>query len=72
MRPAARRLRRDRARADWFVWLTCAGNSPLEATLATIESYKREPLLDGKAPAPSTMAQRLACLSHFYRRPVRR
>ena len=45
-----------------------AGTGPLEATLATIESYKREPLLDGSAPAPSTMARRLACLSHFYRR----
>jgi site-specific recombinase XerD len=54
--------------ADWFVWLARAGTGPLEATLATIESYKREPLLDGKAPAPSTMARRLACLSHFYRR----
>jgi hypothetical protein len=54
--------------ADWFVWLARAGSDPLEATLATIESYKREPLLDGKAPAPSTMARRLACLSHFYRR----
>ncbi len=54
--------------ADWFVWLARAGAHPLEATLATIESYKREPLLDGKAPAPSTMARRLACLSHFYRR----
>ncbi len=54
--------------ADWFVWLARAGTSPLEATLATIESYKREPLLDGKAPAPSTMARRLACISHFYRR----
>jgi hypothetical protein len=54
--------------ADWFVWFARAGSSPLEATLATIESYKREPLLDGKAPAPSTMARRLACLSHFYRR----
>jgi integrase/recombinase XerD len=51
--------------ADWFVWLARAGTSPLQAT---IESYKREPLLDGKAPAPSTMARRLACLSHFYRR----
>jgi hypothetical protein len=48
-----------------FVWLACAGTSPLEAT---IESYKREPLLDGKAPAPSAMAWRLACLSHSYRR----
>jgi site-specific recombinase XerD len=28
----------------------------------------RVALLDGKAPAPSTMARRLACLSHFYRR----
>jgi hypothetical protein len=54
--------------ADWFVWLARAATGPLEATLVTIESYKREPLLDGKAPAPSTMARRLACLSHFYRR----
>jgi hypothetical protein len=30
--------------ADWFVWLTRAGTGPLEATLATIESYKREAL----------------------------
>jgi site-specific recombinase XerD len=54
--------------ADWFVWLASAGTGPLEATLATIESYKREPLLDGKTPAPSTTARRLACISHFYRR----
>jgi site-specific recombinase XerD len=54
--------------ADWFVWLARAGTGPLEATLATIESYKREPLLDGKPPAPSTTARRLACLSHYYRR----
>jgi hypothetical protein len=50
-----------------FVWLARAGTRPLEATLATIEGYKREPLLDGKAPAPSTMARRVACVSHFYR-----
>ncbi len=54
--------------ADWCVWLARAGTGPLEATLATIESYKRDLLLDGKAPALSTMARRLACLSHFYRR----
>lgn len=50
------------------MWLARAGTSPLQVTLATIESYKREPLLDGKAPAPSTMARRLGCVSHYYRR----
>jgi site-specific recombinase XerD len=39
-------------------------------TLATVEAYMREPLPSGKPPAPSTMARRLACLSHFYRRIV--
>jgi site-specific recombinase XerD len=54
--------------ADWFVWLAGAGIEPLEVTLATVESYIREPLLDGKALSPATLARRLACLSHFYRR----
>ncbi len=43
---------------------------PSEATLTTIETYMREVLPSGKPPAPATMARRLACLSHFYRRAV--
>lgn len=54
--------------ADWFVWLRRAGIEPFEATLATIELYAREPLANGRQPAPATVARRLACLSHFYRR----
>jgi integrase/recombinase XerD len=54
--------------ADWFVWLSRAGIDALDAGLATIESYMREPLTSGKPPAPATLARRLACLSHYYRR----
>jgi integrase/recombinase XerD len=54
--------------ADWFVWLARADVDALDAGLATVESYMREPLPNGKAPAPATLARRLACLSHFYRR----
>jgi integrase/recombinase XerD len=54
--------------ADWFVWLARARVDPLEATLSSVESYIREPLPNGKTPAPATLARRLACLSHFYRR----
>lgn len=39
-----------------------------DATLASIENYSREPLPTGRPPAPATLARRLACLSHFYRR----
>ena len=56
--------------ADWFVWLRHAGVEPFEVTLVTVEAYMREPFPSGKPPAPSTMARRLACLSHFYRRIV--
>jgi site-specific recombinase XerD len=56
--------------ADWFVWLRHAGVEPFEVMLATVEAYMREPLPSGKPPAPATMARRLACLSHFYRRVV--
>jgi site-specific recombinase XerD len=54
--------------ADWLVWLKRARVEPFDATLGTIESYAREPLTNGRAPAPATIARRLACLSHFYRR----
>ena len=54
--------------AHWFVWLRHAGVEPFDATLATIESYTREPLPSGRPPAPSTVARRLASLSNFYRR----
>lgn len=54
--------------ADWFVWLQRAGIDPFEATLATVESYAREPLAKGNQPALATVARRLACLSGFYRR----
>jgi integrase len=33
-----------------------------------VESYTREGLADGHAPAPAAVARRLACLSGFYRR----
>ncbi|MCL2419280.1 MAG: tyrosine-type recombinase/integrase [Conexibacteraceae bacterium] len=56
--------------ADWLVWLERAGIEPFEATFATVESYAREPLSDGRLPAPATIAQRLACLAHFYRRAM--
>jgi integrase/recombinase XerD len=56
--------------ADWFLWLDRQGTGPLDATLTTIETYMREALPSGKPPAPATMARRLACLSHFYRRAV--
>ena len=56
--------------ADWFVWLQGAGIHPFDATFATVESYAREPLEDGRPPAPSTVARRLACLAHFYRRAM--
>jgi len=55
------------ALADWFVWLGRVGVEPLEATFETVESYVQEPLEDGRLPAPATVAQRLACLSRFYR-----
>jgi len=55
------------ALADWFVWLERVGVEPFDATFATVESYAREPLEGGRVPAPATVAQRLACLSHFYR-----
>ena len=54
--------------ADWFTWLEPRGIEAFDATLATIESYTREPLTNGKPPSPATLARRLACLSHFYRR----
>jgi site-specific recombinase XerD len=56
--------------AHWFVWLKRAGLEPFDATLATIESYTREPLPNGSTPSPATVARRLACLSHFYRRAL--
>ena len=56
--------------ADWFVWLKQIGVEPFAATLATIESYTRQLLPAGKPAAPSTVARRLACLSHFYRRAM--
>jgi integrase/recombinase XerD len=56
--------------ADWFVWLRHAAVDPFDATLATIESYAREVLPSGRLPAPATVARRLACLSHYYRRAV--
>jgi integrase/recombinase XerD len=56
--------------SHWFVWLRRAGVEPLDASLATIESYTREPLPSGQAPSPATVARRLACLSHFYRRAL--
>jgi site-specific recombinase XerD len=56
--------------ADWFVWLKQIGVEPFQATLATIESYTRQMLPAGKPAAPSTVARRLACLSHFYRRAL--
>jgi integrase/recombinase XerD len=56
--------------AHWFMWLRAAGIEPFEASLATIESYAREPLPGGHPPAPATVARRLACLSHFYRRAL--
>jgi integrase/recombinase XerD len=54
--------------ADWFVWLARARVNAFDATLASIENYSREPLPTGRPPAPATLARRLACLSHFYRR----
>ena len=54
--------------ADWFVWLDRAGVRPFDATLTTAESYARQPLPSGKTPAPATVARRMACLSHYYRR----
>jgi len=54
--------------ADWFVWLDRAGVRPFDATLITAESYARQPLPNGKTPAPATVARRMACLSHYYRR----
>ena len=54
--------------ADWFVWLARARVDAFGATLASIENYSREPLPTGRSPAPATLARRLACLSHFYRR----
>jgi hypothetical protein len=57
--------------ADWFVWLTRARVNAFDATLASIENYSREPLPTGRPPAPATLARRLACLSHFYRRTHR-
>ena len=56
--------------ADWLVWLQGAGIHPFEASFATVESYAREPLEDGRPPAPATTARRLACLAHFYRRAM--
>ncbi len=56
--------------ADWFVWLDRAGIDPFEVTFATVESYAREPLENGRPAAPATVARRLACLSHFYRRAL--
>lgn len=56
--------------ADWFVWLKQIGVEPFSATLATIESYTRQLLPAGKPAAPSTVARRLACISHFYRRAL--
>lgn len=56
--------------ADWFSWLERAGVRPFGATLATVEAYSREPLLNGRPPSPATVARRLACLSHFYRRAL--
>jgi len=56
--------------ADWFIWLQGAGIHPFDATFATVESYAREPLEDGRSPAPATVARRLACLAHFYRRAM--
>ena len=56
--------------ADWFVWLERARIDPFEATLATVESYSRELLANGRPPAPATVARRLACLSHYYRRAL--
>lgn len=56
--------------ADWFVWLGGARIHPFEVTFATVESYAREPLADGRTPSPSTTARRLACLAHFYRRAM--
>lgn len=56
--------------ADWFVWLGGARIHPFEVTFATVESYAREPLEDGRTASPSTTARRLACLAHFYRRAM--
>jgi hypothetical protein len=54
--------------AHWFVWLDQAGVRPFDATLTNAESYARQPLPNGKTPAPATVARRMACLSAFYRR----
>ena len=54
--------------ADWFVWLDRAGVRPFDATLTTAESYARQSLPNGNTPAPATVARRMACLSHYYRR----
>jgi site-specific recombinase XerD len=54
--------------ADWFVWLAKSGIDPYDAGLATVESYARASLYSGRAPAPATIARRLAVLSGFYRR----
>lgn len=56
--------------ADWFMWLGGARIHPFEATFATVESYAREPLEDGRTASPSTTSRRLACLAHFYRRAL--
>lgn len=56
--------------AHWLVWLRRAGVEPFDASLATIESYTRELLPSGRSPSPATIARRLACLSHFYRRAL--
>ena len=54
--------------ADWFGWLDRAGVRPFDAMLTTAETYARQPLPNGNTPAPATVARRMACLSHYYRR----
>lgn len=56
--------------ADWLSWLERAGVPPFAATLATVESYSREPLSGGRPASPATVHRRLACLSHYYRRAL--
>jgi site-specific recombinase XerD len=56
--------------ADWFLWLHGAAIHPFDATSASVERYAREPLEDSRPPAPPTVARRLACLAHFYRRAM--
>ncbi|MFL5844268.1 MAG: tyrosine-type recombinase/integrase [Solirubrobacteraceae bacterium] len=56
--------------ADWLVWLSDAGTDAFAATLDTVERYACAPLADGRPAAPATVARRLACISHFYRRAV--